>query len=172
MSQSTDDRKDEILYVGFWARMLAFLIDNIAASILIAPLIIFLLGEINVQDFDLQDPEQLSALLNKMAIQFSLDALFLGTIFIAFWAIKSATPGKMMIGCCIVDAESLGKTSNYQNVIRYLAYFISLLPFGLGFIWIAFDKRKQGWHDKISKTVVIKGAPLANGKATPAGSKE
>jgi uncharacterized RDD family membrane protein YckC len=25
----------------------------------------------------------------------------------------------------------------------------------LGFIWIAFDKRKQGWHDKLAGTVVI-----------------
>jgi uncharacterized RDD family membrane protein YckC len=31
-----------------------------------------------------------------------------------------------------------------------------MLVFFLGFIWVAFDKRKQGWHDKIAGTVVIR----------------
>jgi uncharacterized RDD family membrane protein YckC len=30
------------------------------------------------------------------------------------------------------------------------------LAIGLGFLWIAFDDRKQGWHDKIAGTVVIR----------------
>jgi uncharacterized RDD family membrane protein YckC len=29
----------------------------------------------------------------------------------------------------------------------------------LGFIWVGFDQRKQGWHDKLAKTVVIKTNP-------------
>ncbi|WP_171497607.1 RDD family protein, partial [Acinetobacter ursingii] len=32
----------------------------------------------------------------------------------------------------------------------------STLVFMLGFIWIAFDSKKQGWHDKMAKTVVVK----------------
>jgi uncharacterized RDD family membrane protein YckC len=40
-------------------------------------------------------------------------------------------------------------------VIRLLCYFVSALPFYLGFLWAAFDRRKQGWHDKIAGTVVI-----------------
>jgi uncharacterized RDD family membrane protein YckC len=41
---------------------------------------------------------------------------------------------------------------------RYFAYFLSTIPLGLGLIWVAFDKRKQGWHDKLAGTVVIKKA--------------
>jgi uncharacterized RDD family membrane protein YckC len=40
-------------------------------------------------------------------------------------------------------------------VIRLLCYFVSALPFCLGFLWAAFDRRKRGWHDKIAGTVVI-----------------
>jgi len=26
----------------------------------------------------------------------------------------------------------------------------------LGLVWVAFDRRKQGWHDKLAGTVVIR----------------
>jgi uncharacterized RDD family membrane protein YckC len=39
---------------------------------------------------------------------------------------------------------------------RYLGYFVSTIPFGLGLFWIGWDKRKQGWHDKLAGTVVIR----------------
>ncbi len=139
--------------------MLAFLIDNIAVSLLLAPLVILILGETRLEDFDLQDAAQLAELMNRLALQFSLDAIFLGGIFVLFWIVKSATPGKMLMGCSIVDAETLGKASNGQNFIRYLAYFVSLFPLGLGFVWIGLDSKKQGWHDKIAGTLVIKGSP-------------
>jgi uncharacterized RDD family membrane protein YckC len=41
---------------------------------------------------------------------------------------------------------------------RYFAYFVSTIPFCLGFLWVAFDKRKQGWHDKLAHTVVVRAA--------------
>ena len=45
-----------------------------------------------------------------------------------------------------------------QSVGRYLGYFLATLPLGLGLIWVAFDKKKQGWHDKLAHTVVVKYA--------------
>jgi uncharacterized RDD family membrane protein YckC len=41
-------------------------------------------------------------------------------------------------------------------MVRALACFISLIALGLGFFWIAFDAEKQGWHDKIAGTVVVR----------------
>jgi len=41
--------------------------------------------------------------------------------------------------------------------VRYIGYFVSVIPFGLGFIWIAFDSKKQGFHDKLAGTVVVRG---------------
>jgi uncharacterized RDD family membrane protein YckC len=71
-------------------------------------------------------------------------------------AVIQATPGKMAITAKVVDAATGERASMAQLIMRYFAYFISSLPLGLGFIWVAFDKRKQGWHDKIAGTVVIK----------------
>lgn len=166
MNQTTNETNNEVHYVGFWPRFLAFLIDSIAATLLIAPLVLYLIGETRVEDYDLQDMEQLMELLNRLAIQLSLDALFLGTIFVLFWIFRSATPGKMLFRCSIVDAKTYGKANSLQNIIRYIGYFVSLIPFGLGFIWIAFDSRKQGWHDKMAGTLVIKGLPHAHGSET------
>lgn len=160
----------ETVYVGFWVRMMAFLIDNVAVFFLIIPVIRYSISDtnINLQDYDLQDAQQLVELLNRLLIQFSVDAVLLGAIFILFWIVKSATPGKMVLGCSIVDARTLGKASNRQNVIRYIGYYISLIPLGLGFIWIGFDPRKQGWHDKLANTVVIKGPPHVDKDGSPA----
>lgn len=56
----------------------------------------------------------------------------------------------------IVDANTGEKPSPAQFVGRYLAYYVSMLPLFLGIIWVGIDKRKQGWHDKLAGTVVIK----------------
>lgn len=163
MNQTTSETNEEVHYVGFWARFLAFLIDSIWAILLIALVVFYLLGKIPLEDYNLQDPEQLLVFLASMSAQFSFELrmseLLLAIIFILFWIFKSATPGKMLIRCSIVDAKTYGKASGLQNIVRYLGYFVSLIPFGLGFVWIAFDSRKQGWHDKIAGTLVIKGHP-------------
>ena len=56
----------------------------------------------------------------------------------------------------IVDATSGNKPTTGQFILRYVGYFVSILPLCLGFIWVGIDKRKQGFHDKIANTVVIR----------------
>jgi len=75
---------------------------------------------------------------------------------IAFWVYKSATPGKIAIRATIVDAKTGLQPSNGQLIGRYFAYYISTLPLCLGFLWIAWDPKKQGWHDKLAGTVVVR----------------
>ncbi|TAL09221.1 MAG: RDD family protein, partial [Chloroflexota bacterium] len=43
-----------------------------------------------------------------------------------------------------------------RSLLRYLGYLISWWILGIGFIWVAFDRKKQGWHDKIGGTVVVR----------------
>jgi uncharacterized RDD family membrane protein YckC len=76
--------------------------------------------------------------------------------FVLFWKYRSATPGKIWMDLTIVDADTLGNPTLIRLVMRYLGYYLSTILFLLGFIWIAFDKRKQGLHDKIANTLVIK----------------
>ncbi len=159
MTRELEAETSEVQYVGFWVRFLAFVLDSTVASIAIAPLVVTLIGETSVDDYDQEDLAQMLELLQRLTLQLSLDLVFMGSIFILFWIIKSATPGKMLFRSSIVDAATLGKASVSQNIVRYFGYYISLVPFGIGFLWIAFDPRKQGWHDKLARTVVIKGVP-------------
>ena len=41
-------------------------------------------------------------------------------------------------------------------VLRFLGYIISVLLFLTGFVWVAIDMRRQGFHDKIADTFVIR----------------
>ena len=100
--------------------------------------------------------EMVAAAAQGTAGALALQVLLPAVIFVGFWMWKSATPGKMIVSAKIVDAATLGEPSTGQLIVRYVGYFISSLVFCLGFLWIAFDKRKQGWHDKMASTVVIR----------------
>lgn len=56
----------------------------------------------------------------------------------------------------IVDQKTRAKLAFWQTVKRFLGYIVSTIPLSLGFIWILKDKDRQGWHDKIAKTLVLK----------------
>lgn len=64
-----------------------------------------------------------------------------------------------MLKLYITDARTGGRPSRRQLVGRYLAYYVSMIPLFLGFFWIGWDKRKQGFHDKLAGTVVVVGKP-------------
>lgn len=133
-------------YAGFWIRAGASVIDTILILLVTSPLLYMVYGaEFLVSESFIQGPAD-----------FVISYVFPAVASILFWMYKSATPGKMMMGIRIVDAETGGKCSTGQLVARYLGYYPSMLVLMLGFIWVAFDKRKQGWHDKIAGTLVIK----------------
>lgn len=76
-------------------------------------------------------------------------------VFIVGWARYGATPGKVLLELRVVDAGSGERPSWPQALIRYLGYFVSALTLGLGFLWVAWDRRKQGLHDKLARTEVM-----------------
>jgi uncharacterized RDD family membrane protein YckC len=89
-------------------------------------------------------------------MDFLLSWVFPAVAVILFWVKKQATPGKMAISAKIVDARTGNIPSVGQFIGRYLSYSLAVLPLCLGIIWVAFDSRKQGWHDKLAGTVVVR----------------
>jgi uncharacterized RDD family membrane protein YckC len=77
-------------------------------------------------------------------------------IVIWLWHTQDTTPGKAAIGAIIVDARTGGAPSILQYVGRYLGYFVSMLPMLLGILWVGFNPKKQGWHDMLAGTVVVR----------------
>ena len=135
-------------YVGFWKRVLAALIDTLIVVVVSVPLLLVAYGTSYFSQT--QQPGAFVGLWD-FVIQVVLPAV--GVIL--FWKFRGATPGKMAISAKIVDATTLGAPTPGQLVGRYFAYFVSILPLCLGLIWVAFDRRKQGFHDKLANTVVI-----------------
>ncbi len=56
----------------------------------------------------------------------------------------------------VVDAATGGAVPTGRLVARYFGYFVSMIPLFLGFIWVGIDSKKQGWHDKMAGTVVVR----------------
>jgi len=75
-----------------------------------------------------------------------------------FWLRFLGTPGKMLCRLQVVDAETLSALSLKQSIIRYLGYLPAILVLFVGLLWVAFDRRKQGWHDKLAGSVVVRTA--------------
>jgi uncharacterized RDD family membrane protein YckC len=137
---------DQVEYVGFWSRVGAALIDTLLLLAVCAPLLTFVYGRSYwTSDAILQGPAD-----------FLINWLLPAIAIVLFWMYRQATPGKIAIAARIVDAETGGKPSTRQLVIRYLGYYVAMLPLMLGIVWVAFDPRKQGWHDKLAGTVVVR----------------
>jgi uncharacterized RDD family membrane protein YckC len=75
--------------------------------------------------------------------------------FVVFWATSGQTPGKMALGIKVIGTDGSRVTWG-KAILRYIGYIISGVVFFLGFIWIAFDAKRQGWHDKIASTYVVR----------------
>lgn len=133
-------------YAGFWIRVGATLIDSILILLIILPILTVIYGN----SFWMSD--SLMQGFWDLIFSYILPAIAV----IVFWVYKSATPGKLATHLTIVDAQTGGKPSTRQFVIRYLGYYVASIPLFLGIIWVGIDKRKQGWHDKIAGTVVIR----------------
>jgi len=137
-----------IEYVGFWARVLASMIDSFCMLMIVVPVLMAVYGSAHF--------EHTSGAMFAGPLDFVVQIVFPAVAIIIFWLARGATPGKMVIGARVVDAATLGKLCNGQALLRYAGYYLSTIPLLLGLIWVGFDARKQGWHDKIAGTLVIR----------------
>ncbi|MBL8508190.1 RDD family protein [Chitinimonas sp. JJ19] len=134
-------------YVGFGARVLASIIDTLLTMCVTVPIMLLYMGDAYWDD---------QRYING-SVGFLVEWLLPAAAVIAFWLARQATPGKMAIGAKVVDATTGLPLKPGQAILRYLGYFVSTIPLFLGLLWVAFDARKQGWHDKIANTVVVRG---------------
>ena len=135
----------EFEYVGFWVRVGATLIDSILLLVVTMPFLLAFYGLAYLDSDNIEGPAD-----------FILSYVFPIVAVILFWYFKQATPGKMAVHAKIVDAKTGGAPSVGQCIGRYFAYILSAIPLCLGYIWVAFDPKKQAWHDKLAGTVVVR----------------
>lgn len=136
----------DLEYVGFWSRVWAAMIDTFILLVITTPLLMMVYGR---NYYSMMGTFQGPA-------DFVISQVLPAVLVIAFWSMQSATPGKMAIGAKIVDAKTGEAPSLGQYIGRYLAYFLSIIPLGLGLLWVGFDRKKRGWHDMLAGTVVVR----------------
>ena len=120
-------------YGGFWKRVLAYIIDTFVIYI---PF--------------------------RMIPGIDMNDTWVNVIMIVAWTAYfvwmvgayGATIGKMVVKLKIVKEN--GKRVTYSDaLLRELASYLSFIVLGIGYFSIGWDPKKQGWHDKIAKTIVV-----------------
>lgn len=138
----------DLEYVGFWPRVLASITDTILICVVTLPLLRLIYGP----TYFYQSGKRWILGPADLLISY----VFPAAAVILFWLYREATPGKMAIGARVVDAETGRALSVGQAIGRYLGYYASIIPLFLGVVWVAFDPKRQGWHDKLAGTVVVR----------------
>lgn len=133
----------KVTYAGLGIRSLATFIDLMVVFTLL------LIPEIFLFSFNFSDID-----LNIYRVLISLSSwIFYHVTFES--SVYQATPGKMLLKLKVIDLY--GKNiSVVRAVFRCLSVFISIVPIGLGIWYISTDYKKQGWHDLIAGSYVIK----------------
>lgn len=146
----------QVTYGGFWIRFVAAFVDGIIVAVAIFVIFIAIgiiaavaaMATGRTVDTTAPGTEALSDLISLV--------ISVG-YFVYYWGMGQ-TRAMRWFHLQVVDANTLEPIGFGRALVRYLGYVLSALACYIGLIWAAFDARKQGWHDKIAHTVVIRVA--------------
>jgi uncharacterized RDD family membrane protein YckC len=123
---------------GWWTRFFAIFIDSIGLAIITGILSSILNGG---------DTTSSSGLQTLLGVAY----------FTYFWSAngQGQTLGMRALKIKVVKTDG-SQLDLVGAFIRYIGFVISCAALLIGVIWAAFDANKQGWHDKIANTYVVK----------------
>jgi len=149
--------REEHPYAGFWIRLVARTIDLI---LILATFNLFYLGDRMGADAGLWAPsgfgegfwfDRLSA---ENVVRIVFFVFFPAFYYVYLHGAFGQTFGKMALRIKVVNED--GSPLDYRKAfLRWLGYFLCDLTLDLGYLWAAFDLRKQGLHDKVCRTIVV-----------------
>ena len=130
---------------------------RIAATVVDGLIVVFLTGIVSIllsvlviigSSYGENDDVPFNLIFTAVGVLISL------LYYVGFWSKSGQTVAKDVLGMQIVGTDgkipSVGKA-----LLRYVGYIISAVALSLGFLWVAFDHKRQGWHDKIARTYVV-----------------
>lgn len=139
---TTDSYTPEFGYGGFWRRFIASMLDGFIIGLVTSPLTYSVTSH---------------STTSSTSTSNSLPTFLISAAYILFfWVYQNGqTLGKKIMGLRIVKEN--GQSLDFPTAVtRYFGYLISAAVFCLGLISAAFNPKKQGWHDKMANTIVIK----------------
>lgn len=131
-------------------RLFAHILDGLIA--LIISLIAYVLLEIPFVFIPDHHNE-----IYSITLVFYVGIIMLSVVFVQlyFWT-NSTSMGKKVLGMVVIDKNTHEKVGFWKMVVReIIGKWISSLIFGIGYIWILFDEKNQGWHDKLINSIVV-----------------
>ncbi|NQU78110.1 RDD family protein [Candidatus Falkowbacteria bacterium] len=143
-------------YAGFWKRFVAFIIDTIITAVggfIIGYIFGFVLGIVLV----VGGAEDISAFRDMGGVLGGIIGVIAAWLYFAIMESSSTqgTLGKMALGIKVTDMDG-NRVSFGRATGRHFAKILSFLILYIGFIMIAFTEKRQGLHDMIAETIVVK----------------
>jgi uncharacterized RDD family membrane protein YckC len=164
-------------HAGFISRAIAFVLDIVVMTVAVlaaVALLQALLGFFTLYGLIGQRVVQSSPFREIGVVVIALIGVGVAVGYpVVFWVLLGQTPGKLLMGVRIARTNGKPLTIG-RALLRYLGYWLSAIPLGLGFFWVLVDDQRQGWHDKLADTYVIYDArspvPLSAPSAPRPGS--
>jgi uncharacterized RDD family membrane protein YckC/RNA polymerase subunit RPABC4/transcription elongation factor Spt4 len=141
-------------YAGWWMRWLGYsIIDGlvVAGIALVLSLVLWMMFYASNESPTAEEENTFTAFV-------ALFAYAAG--FVYFWVSNSIgrSVGKLILGLRVVMKDTGEAPGAARGFLRTFGYAVSTVPLLLGFLWAAWDKDRQAWHDKMAGTVVVSTA--------------
>ncbi len=144
------DQGPELDVAGVGQRLASYLVDVIVLSVIYLALV-FVFGVPTEEDI-MSGGGDFSTTF--YAVYILMVAIAIG-YYVYFFG-KGQTPGMKLVEIKLIRADGIIPVGYKKGFFRWVGMEISGMVFFLGYIWILIDKKKQGWHDKIAGTYVVK----------------
>jgi uncharacterized RDD family membrane protein YckC len=144
-----------VRYGGFWIRVVAAIVDGVIIRVVVAP-VGMIFGGLGLAGSMTGIPHRGLALLGGGVT--AIVALFGSWLYEAFMESSSyqATLGKMIFGMKVTDLN--GNRISFERATgRHFAKWLSAITLFIGYIMVGLSERKQGLHDLIAGTFVLRG---------------
>ncbi|MEO8899488.1 MAG: RDD family protein [Candidatus Dormibacter sp.] len=175
-----------LVYAGFWWRFLGYLIDTLLLTIIELPVTIPLLFAPTAQfigDHPVKSGQALppfpSDLTNRYLVLGILGAVVSALYFGGMVAWRGRTLGQQAAGTFVVREEDGGRLPADRAFLRAIVFWgpglVGFIPAAgnvagivafVALISVAWNRRKQGWHDKLGRSLVVRPARAPAGSAT------
>ena len=148
------EEPDQFSYAGFWQRFGAFVIDGAILGWLFSCYAIFLMIDQNYSNFEeIWHNVKLPDIIAPYLVIFLYFVLFESSEL-------KATPGKMVMGICVVDTAG-NRIVLGQAIVRHVYHIFSYMTCFMGFALAGVTRQKQALHDVMAKTLLVEN-PVSN----------
>ncbi len=149
-------------YAGPLTRLMAFLLDVVVLIFITTLISAFVSNTVQlfgqgdrIQAFLSSEGILVTAVLLLIAF---FNLIVISLYFMFSWNLTGATVGDAVFGIAVVN-KSGGRVTLSRTIFRLTGMYISAAALFLGFLWALFDRRRQGWHDKLGGTFVLYNWP-------------